>query len=1197
MRLISLTLLGFKSFPERTVIRFNEGVTAIVGPNGSGKSNITDAIRWVMGEQSVRTLRGDKMEDVIFSGTNNRKAMSMAEVTILIDNSDHGLGVDFAEVAVTRRLYRSGESEFFINQRGCRLKDIHALFMDTGLGRDSYSIIGQGRVEEILSPRSEDRRKIFEEAAGIQKYKVRHQEACRKLEATDQNLLRVKDILAEIEKTYPSLVTQAETATAYLKLYAELQTIDIALLLKQIDADAGAREQSVRAAAQLQQQLEAKQQGQEQLQQALLDSQTQLADSSEAVKNLRQELQTLQLQLTAQQQEEARLNERMAQLQQRSAEQGASAAGLDEDLQGLARQKDRCQQQFAAVEAEYQMVAAKRQAEIEQLQQLKARQSELNADIDRLHQAETRLRQQTEQLQQERRERSGAQQQMLLQQESLQGEQSRLEQQLTDALSQRSQQVILLAKLEEERQQQQEQQAGLKQELIACQARLQAVKEQRDLCQATVRQQTFKLDTLRNLEANLTGYNETVRQILKRGQQIAGVSNQIRGTLSSLLETDPAYDLAIETALGASMQNIVVQTEAAASDLISILKKERLGRATFLPVNSISARSLSLQEQQQLRPYAAKGVLGVAADLVRSAPDLKPIVQNLLGRIVIVDTLPHAIELARALRHSLRLVTLEGDVMNPGGSMTGGYHRGKSSGLMSRSRDIKQLEAKLNTLHQQQNALEGKVDQAEAKLKQAQLELDQLQGRYALLQQQQAAEQARLQALKTQTEELSQRKRQKSAQAEQLAQSLGQLGLAEQSDLSQAQTLQQQFVEIKAQLEQAAADLSQHNEKQLNCRDQVALMESQFSRMEERFHSQKSELARLEQAYNKQKNQLAQACQQQQHMELSVNKLQTSLTGLSQTILRQEAEQNSAKAKLQQAEQNQQLLQAQRDQLYIRQNQLNEAASGISNQLQQIQHETDRLSQRLDQNRNRLWEDYELTTGLVALWPGAAWDENKLKNRLAKLRSDLKKLGPVNLQAIDDYQKLCHRRAFMQQQYDDIQSARVALNQVIEQLLEAMRTQFNQRMEQIRDYFQESFMELFGGGQADIVLEDGKDILEGGIDIRVSPPGKRLQNMLLLSGGERTLAAIALLFAILKLRPTPFYVLDEIEAALDESNVFRFTAYINKYRAQSQFILVTHRKGTMEAAETIYGVAMQERGVSKILSLQMYDEATTTSAT
>ncbi|NJP39958.1 chromosome segregation protein SMC [Oscillospiraceae bacterium HV4-5-C5C] len=1189
MRLISLTLHGFKSFPERTVIRFNEGVTAIVGPNGSGKSNITDAIRWVMGEQSVRTLRGDKMEDVIFSGTNNRKAMSMAEVTILIDNSDGGLGVDFAEVAVTRRLYRSGESEFFINQRGCRLKDIHALFMDTGLGRDSYSIIGQGRVEEILSPRSEDRRKIFEEAAGIQKYKVRHQEACRKLEATDQNLLRVKDILVEIEKTYPSLESQSKMAATYLTLYDELQTIDIALLLKQIEADAKAKEQTAEDRAQLEAELALKQQGQEQLQQDLLDSQTQLASGSELLKSSRQHLQALQQQLTEQQQEEARLKERMVLLQQRFAEQGASAEDLEEELQNLVRQKESCLRQFAAVEAEYQTIAAQRQAEIEQLQQLKARQTELYAEISRLSQTEASLKQQTEQLQQNRRERSGAQQQMLLQQESLQGEQSRLEQQLTEADQLRSRQLSLLSGLEEKSRQQQQQQDALKQNLKDCQSHLQSIKEQRDLCLATMRQQTFKVDTLRNLEANLTGYNETVRQILRRGRQIPGLSSQIRGTLSSLLETEPAYDLAIETALGASMQNIVVQTEAAASDLISILKNERLGRATFLPVNSITARNLSPQEQQRLKPYTSKGVVGVAADLVRSTADIKPIVQNLLGRIIIVDTLPHAIDIARALGHSLRLVTLEGDVMNPGGSMTGGYHRGKSSGLLSRSRDIKQLEAQLNGLHQQQNTLDGKLSQADAEVKQVQADLDKLQGGYALLQQQQAAEQARLQAIETQCEELNQRKRQKSDQAGQLALSLGQLDLAEQADINQDQTLQQKLIDIKAKLDQADTALRQHNEKQLNCRDQVALMESRFSRMEERFRSQKNEVTRLEQEYNKQKNQLAQACQQQQHMELSVANLQENLENLAQIIRQRQAEQEEAKAGLQQAELRQQELQAQRDQLYVQQNQLSDDAAGLANQLQAIQHEAERLAQRLDLNRNRLWEDYELTSGLVSLWPAAAGDDNILRSRLTKLRAELKKLGPVNLQAIDDYQQLCRRRAFMQQQYEDIQSARSALNQVIEQLLEAMRTQFTQKLEQIRGYFQESFTELFGGGQADIVPEDGKDILEGGIDIRVSPPGKRLQNMLLLSGGERTLAAIALLFAILKLRPTPFYVLDEIEAALDESNVFRFTAYIKKYREQSQFILVTHRKGTMEAAETIYGVAMQERGVSKILSLQMQE--------
>lgn len=1194
MHLISLAIHGFKSFPERTLLEFHEGVTAIVGPNGSGKSNVTDAIRWVLGEQSVKTLRGDSMQDIIFSGTSSRRSMSFAEVTMNIDNSDRLLNMDYAEIAITRRLYRSGESEYLINGQQVRLKDINNLFMDTGLGKDSYSIIGQGKVDEILSTKSEDRRRVFEEAAGIQKYKTRRAEAARRLEHTEQNLTRVNDILTELEGQLEPLRKQSETAKRYLNLHAEMRREDIELLSYQIQTAAEKQTELAETIAISQADLEESRKKQEQLDLEQLATREQLALIAEKLQEQREARNRMSSQESLLLGEESRLLERQTQLERRLGEQGESAEQIEQRLSQLTAELESKREQLAKVEAEY-MEAGEQFSYLRHL--LHERQEHVRLiedELTGLRQEDLRLVGDKIKLQARKMQQENEVLLLRNQEHELQAELTELTKQAEEIDNRLVDCQETLEKIKRSDTELREDSKQLGDAIAKLRLETEAAESTQEGLAQEIRNKNYRLDTLRELERNLEGYAEPVRRILRRAEGDSRLRSSVKGALGSLVQVDPRYELAIEIALGASVQNIVVDTARTAADMIELLKRERLGRATFLPIDTIRPRYLGDRELDELERLRHRGYIGVASSLLTYDPELDGIMENLLGRIVVVDRMENALAIAKQFRQSFRIVTLEGDVLNPGGSMTGGYNKKKSSGLLGRSREITDLESAINSLHQEAKKVEEVNRTLALNLREEIRKQERLQLRGMELAQLRSREEARESALQEQAEALETRSKQKHVQADALAAKANQTQDGSSLLQEEMAALGRRAGEIEEAISVAETSLTEHSRLQSEARDALAAADIERTRLEEAKRSAAEVLAHVEREHAGRKREAQDAAMQRERAEAEIGELERELTNLAKTlqgakqaieeqdaaILAEEARRRDADEKI--------------NRLYVQIREESETGMALEAQAERLSLRAEKLISDLDTARSRLWEEYELTMHMLEQAEDyhpieADFDSTAAAKSIASLRAKIRALGPVNIDAIEDYQLVGERYEFLCTQRDDITEARDQLSKVITDLLLAMRGQFQTNFDLIRRYFQETFQELFGGGEADITLEGGEDILEGTIEIKASPPGKKLQNMLLLSGGERSLTAIALLFAILKLRPTPFCVLDEIEAALDDVNTLRFTDYIHSYKEKSQFIMVTHRKGTMESADMIYGVTMQEKGVSKVLSMVLSD--------
>ncbi len=1190
MYLKALEIHGFKSFPERTVISFHQGVTAIIGPNGSGKSNVTDAIRWVLGEQSVKTLRGSRMEDVIFTGTQTRRAMSFAEVSMTIDNSDLKLPIDYAEIQIARRLYRSGESEYYLNKTACRLRDITRLFMDTGLGRDGYSIVGQGKVDEVLSNRSEDRRRIFEEASGIVKYKTRKEEAQRKLLATEQNMLRVNDLYTELLDRLEPLKEQAEVASRFRGLSEALKKAEIALILDSLTEYS-------------QQLVEAEEQKQ------LLGSD--LATANLALTNLRQQNQAASLrlaeissqiegwqqehtgllqaantqknQLTINEERSAHLRQLLAQAISDEKELASSLAGTEEELgqrQKKTRQLERQKELYSAQleEAEDQMQAILRtldaaEKEIEAAKVQMDQLAEENYDNNnRLGQAKSQLglldsRRQT--IARELLEEASNLDRLRLLMEEKTGQLAQLRQKETShqaayaaakaALGQKNQELDQLSRqIEQERQ------------LLASKA--------------------YRQKTLEDLERSYEGYAAAVKFILRHKDDGGVGADGIIGTAGSLLSAQPRCELAIETALGPAIGNIITDTEKTAASLIDELKIKRAGRATFLPLDAIRARRLDASLLTRLA--AQPGFLGLASDLVQSQPGLEQAIAYLLGRVVIMESLDQALAAARKTSYSCRIVTLAGDVLSPGGAMSGGFTRQGSSGLLSRGREISQLAEGVRQLNLSLAQHKGELASGQAGLadlagqmetaERALLDLSHLLIREETQLQSHQSEEARIKGrqdqLQTEDRQLAEQMQKTRQEAVQIEEKIKQASQA----MAQCQTLINQQESISQADRQKQDDLRDDITNQRISLQSILESLTAAAELEQRIEAELGgQRDRIK------KRQAEQASNQAETAQLARARLEIveKIAGLEQKVSQTLANLQSSNTEKASLEQGQQAFFSQ----------LESASSQISalqGQVSRLEARCSRLEDQQDDAKNKLWETYELTADQAGRWYQAGVNRPALARDVAKLKDEIKGLGTVNLAAIDEYTAVSERCEFLARQKDDIDKARQQLVSVITDLTEAMKTQFLEHFAQINANFSQVFAELFAGGMAELNLEDETDVLSCGIEIKAQPPGKKLTNLLLLSGGERCLTAIALLFAILKLRPTPFCVLDEVEAALDDANVSRFTEYIRRYAQESQFILVTHRKGTMEAADRLYGVTMQERGISRILSMRLADEYT-----
>lgn len=1184
MKLKKLELYGFKSFAQRTEIVFDEGITGIVGPNGSGKSNIGDAVRWVLGEQSAKTLRGASMSDVIFNGTQKRKPLSYCEVSLVFDNDDHALAMEAAEVMVTRRVYRNGESEYYLNRTACRLKDVVDLFRDTGIGKEGYSIIGQGRIDEILSRKSEDRRQVFEEAAGIVKFKARKEEADKKLQRTLENLERVDDILDELTKRLKPLEEQSRNARVYLELSTELKDLDLNLFLIRSD----------RARARLSE-LESELLT---VQTILADTESNLTDKTTRRDETQNRIDQLEEAITKARTELMECAEHVHESQKKLSALQSRRETRSENRQRIVREQEEAQERLAEIEKDHVRI----QADVE-------KQHSLIADAEQILRA---TQEAAEKAQAKEKEADAA---LEAQKAAVIDQMNRLSDVRNDKTrlnTMQAQMETRLTEIEESSGALQEQEAALREALTAVEKQLETENQHQQQCQeklAQARQASDEADTayanlradvekqsadmqaaasrhnvLTEMTRDMEGYNMAVRRAMTYAKQ-RGLTG-VKGVLAQLMTVPQAYETAIDMALGAAQQNIVTDTEETAKELINYLRQNRLGRATFLPMSAIRGKTLYGNERNALK---LPGCLGVASELVQCAPEYRGIVENLLGRTVIADNLDHGIPIMRAGNHAFRLVTLEGDVMHSGGSMTGGSAQSKVSNLLSRERELKELTAKLQTGRAELDKCRQELTQRQQT---AQEKRQKVSDAVNALHQQEIAvarEQARRESVSADLNTHLQRMQETEQARVQLHQSLEdirqQLETIEhqrtgaQGDQS---AMEQKTIEMQNALVKARAEASAENDRLMVRTLQLSDLRHGLSDLErDEAHAQQDQ---------------AQILREQERREQLLHDMD-ELDAIDENDMKREEAESARRQKEQLRQESaaqaieQRRSQAQsdlRDILSDMEN-LHEAYNRDSEKL----HKTELAKARIEGDQknlqNRIWDTYKLTYAGAEEFRRTPFDEKESDCRAAELQGQIRALGTVNVGAVEEYAETKARVDDLTAQQQDLKRAEMDLRELIERLLIQMRSTFVENFSKMQGYFAETFTRLFGGGHAELKLMDPDDPLNCGIEVNAQPPGKKLQLLSLLSGGERALTAIAILFAMLKLKPTPFCILDEIEAALDDANIGYYADYLKEYSKGTQFIVVTHRKGTMERCNSLFGVAMEEQGVSRMVSVSLQD--------
>lgn len=1184
MKLKKLELYGFKSFAQRTEIVFDEGITGIVGPNGSGKSNIGDAVRWVLGEQSAKTLRGASMSDVIFNGTQKRKPLSYCEVSLVFDNDDHALAMEAAEVMVTRRVYRNGESEYYLNRTACRLKDVVDLFRDTGIGKEGYSIIGQGRIDEILSRKSEDRRQVFEEAAGIVKFKARKEEADKKLQRTLENLERVDDILDELTKRLKPLEEQSRNARVYLELSTELKDLDLNLFLIRSD-------RARTRLSELESELLT-------VQTILADTESNLIDKTTRRDETQNRIDQLEEAITKARTELMECAEHVHESQKKLSALQSRRETRSENRQRIVREQEEAQERLAEIEKDH----ARIQADVE-------KQHSLIADAEQILRA---TQEAAEKAQAKEKKADAA---LEAQKAAVIDQMNRLSDVRNDKTrlnTMQAQMETRLTEIEESSGALQEQEAALREALTAVEKQLETENQHQQQCQeklAQARQASDEADTayanlradvekqsadmqaaasrhsvLTEMTRDMEGYNMAVRRAMTYAKQ-RGLTG-VKGVLAQLMTVPQAYETAIDMALGAAQQNIVTDTEETAKELINYLRQNRLGRATFLPMSAIRGKTLYGNERNALK---LPGCLGVASELVQCAPEYRGIVENLLGRTVIADNLDHGIPIMRAGNHAFRLVTLEGDVIHSGGSMTGGSAQSKVSNLLSRERELKELTAKLQTGRAELDKCRQELTQRQQT---AQEKRQKVSDAVNALHQQEIAvarEQARRESVSADLNTHLQRMQETEQARVQLHQSLEdirqQLETIEhqrtgaQGDQS---AMEQKTIEMQNALVKARAEASAENDRLMVRTLQLSDLRHGLSDLErDEAHAQQDQ---------------AQILREQERREQLLHEMD-ELDAIDENDMKREEAESARRQKEQLRQESaaqaieQRRSQAQsdlRDILSDMEN-LHEAYNRDSEKL----HKTELAKARIEGDQknlqNRIWDTYKLTYAGAEEFRRTPFDEKESDRRAAELQGQIRALGTVNVGAVEEYAETKARVDDLTAQQQDLKRAEMDLRELIERLLIQMRSTFVENFSKMQGYFAETFTRLFGGGHAELKLMDPDDPLNCGIEVNAQPPGKKLQLLSLLSGGERALTAIAILFAMLKLKPTPFCILDEIEAALDDANIGYYADYLKEYSKGTQFIVVTHRKGTMERCNSLFGVAMEEQGVSRMVSVSLQD--------
>lgn len=1185
MQLKSLVLSGFKSFADKTEINFSDGLTGIVGPNGSGKSNITEAIRWAMGEQSAKSLRGEKMPDIIFAGTDLRPQMNRAEVTLNFDNSDHYLNQELDNVTLTRRLFRNGDSEFYLNQKSCRLKDIVNLFMDSGLGRESFSIISQGRVEAIFNSKPEDRRNIIEEAAGVLKYKQQKKKAQSELDQTDENLSRIADIVYELKGQVEPLKEQSSIAQDYLEQKAQFNALHQQLLVVEIDQLAADQTQYQAQAKTL-----AKALGE--IESEIQETNKALADNQQEVATLDQEIETANETLLVKSRLAENLQGQENVSKERASYTDANRQNLVDRIAQLETQSTTAKQQQIGLKATYtekvatltdlknELATLKRQASGSEAE-LKAKIEQIRQDYIDQMQAQTTNRNEQQYLEKALLQTKT---QLTRQDSSINETSAQLTQMQADKVAKEAQ----VAQLATDYAALETQLSQLQQQISATQKQYQT--EQNNWFQASgiLQKAKAKQASLAELNDDYAGFYQGVKAVLKQKQQLPG----LLGAVAELMTVPNDYQQAIELALGAQLQQIVTTDEKTAQQAIDYLKRNRLGRATFLPNNVVKPRTLpsSLVNQLQTEP----GFIGIASDLIQFDDAVSPVMMHLMGNLIIATELTEAIKIGRLTGHRYRIVTLAGDILSPGGSMTGGHNnRQNNGGLLARKQTLTDLEQQISKMQLALDQKQTKVQALHQDLAEQQAQLEQQQGAFETAKTHYQTQKNELTLL---NERLTQFERQQQAtdyQVQQQQQSYD-ADLKRQGELQAAATeIEAQLTQLKADLDAANEQLQHFDQSQEQIRQQQTALETKLAVAQSEQKNVQEKLTDATQLANDLTQQLetsqqALAALQQADSEdaMTQKERRTQLKTTKALIQKLTAELATKRTARETLKATQQTLQANATRVY--QLQRNSLAEQEQNAVA-----LNRVKINIDQRLTTLREDYQLSyEAAKSALQASDLTNDQLKSKLKLLKLGLADLGTVNLAAIEDYQRVKERYDFLMQQDADLLDAKSQLLASMAEMDAEVEKRFKQTFDQTAAAFEEIFPMMFGGGHASLTLTDPSALLTSGIDIIAQPPGKKLQRLSLLSGGERALTAITLLFAILKVRPVPFCILDEVEASLDEANVDRFGRFMKRYESETQFIVITHRKGTMTQANRLYGVTMAESGISKIVSVSLEEHET-----
>ena len=1182
MYLKSIEVQGFKSFANKIVFQFHNGITGIVGPNGSGKSNVADAVRWVLGEQRIKQLRGSSMQDVIFSGTELRKPQGFAYVAITFDNADHKLAIDYDEVTVARRIYRSGESEYLINGTICRLKDVNELFYDTGIGKEGYSIIGQGQIDKILSGKPEERRELFDEAAGIVKFKRRKAAAQTKLENEKQNLVRVNDILSELEKQVGPLEKQSEVAKIYLKKKEELKTLDINVFLLEntrIKEQLSAVEEKYAIASSdlsatsekyegIKEEYERIQEEIESLDAAIEQARSSVTDTGLLRGKLEGEINVLKEQINSAKGSEAHLNNRRNALQEEIAAKEKEKVSILEEKQDTDKQVH----EITATADEVKKKLEEIQEKIAELNNnIEAGKNTIIAELNQRAAIKSKM---------------GRFDTMM---EQINIRKAELNSRLLRAKSDEAAREENIKKLEdafatvtEELRVMNEQEAAtelalgdIRESLVGMDAKLREK-------QTSYHQEKSKLEALTNLTERYEGYGGSVKKVMEQKEKNPGII----GVVADIIKVDPKYETAIETALGGNIQNIVTDDEDTAKKMIQFLKTNRLGRATFLPLTSIT----NPQEFKNPDALKEKGVIGMADELVHIEDQYRNVAKAMLGRIVVVDHVDNAVKIARKFDYGIRMVTLEGELLVPGGAISGGAFKNNSN-LLGRRREIDELEKKVKKLLEQIDEINHKIEDTKSKRNKMRMELEALktdiqrksiEQNTARLNISQARERMEeevegVQSLKLEEKEIEGKIFEIKNDKENIQRELADSEALEKSTQEQIIEFQKELEACRVTETEAAAKANEWDLKVEKMLQAQTFKQSNVDRINGEMERSQAELDEILQA-------LIQNAEEVERKKQNILEIEATITASHEA-------QTESEQKLKEEVARKEELSAKQKNFFKSREELSEKMTSLDKEVYRLNAQKEKLEESIESQINYMWDEYEITlSDAASLRDENMTDLSAMKKDISGLKDQIKKLGDVNVNAIEDYKNLMERFTFMKTQHDDLVEAEKTLEGIIEELDTAMRKQFTEKFAEISREFDKVFKELFGGGKGTLELMEDEDILEAGIRIIAQPPGKKLQNMMQLSGGEKALSAISLLFAIQNLKPSPFCLLDEIEAALDDSNVGRFAKYLHKLTKNTQFIVITHRRGTMEQVDRLYGITMQEKGVSTLVSVNLIDK-------